>query len=134
MGLFRLLIAGAAGYAIYKAATDETRASFREGNRTFDGLSGVFRTREEADLAVEHLVQEYGVEPSFIYVEPVSDENSSGDTVSGGDHASGDPGRGDRTDAPLHGAIGVTVPITPETLPKMRRALGEAGAIHVEAF
>ena len=134
MGLFRLLIGGAAGYAIYKAATDAPGGGFRTGSRTYDGLSGVFRTREQADLAVEHLVQEYGVEPSFIYVEPVEDENSSGNSVSGGDHASGDPGRGDRADAPLNGAIGVTVPITAESLPKLRKAFEDAGAVKIETF
>lgn len=134
MSLARLLIAGAAGYVLYKAATDGSRPSFRKGARTYDGLSGVFHTREQADLAVEHLVQEYGVEPSFIYVEPVDGENSSGDSVSGGDHASGDPGTRDRGDAPLHGAIGVSVPATGANLPKLRRALEDAGAIRVEQF
>lgn len=99
-----------------------------------DGLTAVFRTRADADLAIEHLAQEYGIDPAFIYVEPVAEANSAGTEPSGGDHASGAPSHGERPDAPLHGAIQVTVPVKHESLQRMTDALREAGALEIELF
>jgi hypothetical protein len=105
-----------------------------ETRRERDGLCATFRTRVAADLAIEHLTQEYGIDPAFIYVEPVEDENSSGIETSGGDAASGKPSHGQRLDAPLHGVIQVTVPVEHETLATVRTALEDAGAISIETF
>jgi hypothetical protein len=132
MGLFRWALAGAVGYGIYRLGA-ASRDGESAGQRV-DGLSALFRTREQADLAIEHLVQEHHVERAFIYVEPVDDENSSGEEASGGDHASGDPGSDERHDAPLHGAIELTVPITKHNLATLTRALEEVGAVRVESF
>lgn len=99
-----------------------------------DGLSAVFRTRADAELAVEHLAQEYGIDPAFIYVEPVAEENSAGLEPSGGDHAGGAPSHGDRTDAPLHGAIQVTVPVEHESLARLTQALKDMGGRDIEVF
>lgn len=126
MGLLRFAAVGAAVYAIYQLA--------RGGRATprADGLCAIFSTREQADLAIEHLVQEYRVERSEIYVEPVGAENSSGLSVSGGDAASGGPGHPNRVDAPLHGAIRVTVPVTVDNRFTLERALHEVGASRIE--
>lgn len=99
-----------------------------------DGLCATFRTREEADLAVEHLAQEYGIDPAFIYVEPVADENSSGEEASGGDAPSTGPGHGRRSDAPLHGAIQLTVPVDHARMPALKDVLQEIGAVGIEVF
>jgi len=99
-----------------------------------DGVSAIFRTRAEVDLAVEHLAQEYGLNSSFIYVEPVGDENSSGIETSGGDHVSGSPSHPDRADAPLHGAIRLTVLFEHEHVAHVEHALREYGGLNVEAF
>ena len=130
MGLLRWGVIGAAVYGLYKYARPLLGTGSR---RTYDGLSAVFATREQADLAVEHLVQEYGVERAFIYVEPVGSENSAGEAVSGGDHASGRAGSRDRGDGSHHGSIEVTVPIAGNAA-RLERALGEAGASRIEAF
>lgn len=96
------------------------------------GLYAIFRTREDADLAVEHLAQEYHIDPAFIYVEPIDAENSSGLQASGGDHASGQPSHSDRPDAPLHGAIQVSVPVEGGNFALLKRALEDAGAIDIQ--
>jgi hypothetical protein len=103
-------------------------------HRTHDGLSAVFSTREQADLAVERLVQEHRVDRTFIYVEPLGDRNSAGTQISGGDHASGEAGSQDRSDGSLHGAIQVTVPLGQDNKAILTNALREAGAKQVEAF
>lgn len=102
--------------------------------RELDGLTAQFRTRAEAELAVEHLAQEYGIDPAFIYVEPVADENSAGTQASGGDHASGLPSHAERPDAPLNGAIQLTVPVHHDNLLSVTTALRETGAQLIEVF
>lgn len=44
-----------------------------------------FEAREETDRAVEHLVQEYGIDRSHIFVEAGRRDNTSGTIASGGD-------------------------------------------------
>lgn len=99
-----------------------------------DGLCAIFRSRADADLALEHLAQEYGIDPAFIYVEPVADENSSGIEASGGDHACATPSHNDRSDAPLHGAIQLNVSVEPENVQAIEAALFEVGATSIERF
>ncbi len=130
MGIYRLGLLGAATYGIYRFAKPLMRTQRR---RTYDGMSAVFATREQADLAVEHLVQEHGIDRAFIYVEPLGDENSAGPEISGGDHASGRSGSHDRPDGSHHGAIEVSVPLA-QNEAVLRRVLSEAGADRIEVF
>lgn len=131
MRLLRTALLGAAIAGLYRYLKPLVRAPAR---RTYNGLSAIFSTREQADLAVEHLVQEYRVDRAFIYVEPVGDANSAGTLVSGGDHASGQTGSHDREDGSLHGVIEVTVPLGQDNEAILRRALVDAGGQHIEAF
>ncbi len=48
-------------------------------------ISAIFDTRREAEMAVEHLVQQLEIERSYIWIEPVSGENSAGIEVGGSD-------------------------------------------------
>ncbi|MGL5837224.1 MAG: hypothetical protein ACRCY3_01840 [Sphingorhabdus sp.] len=48
-------------------------------------ISAIFDTRREAEMAVEHLVQQLEIERSYIFIAPVSDENSAGVEVAGSD-------------------------------------------------
>jgi len=105
-----------------------------EIRRELDGMTAVFRTRADADLAIEHLAQEYGIDPAFIYVEPVDAENSVGVVASGGDHAAGAPSHHERPDAPLNGSIQLTVPVKHARLPALIKALEETGAVDIELF
>jgi hypothetical protein len=102
--------------------------------RELDGLTAVFRTRADADLAIEHLAQEHGIDPAFIYAEPVADENSAGVAASGGDHAAGAPSHQERPDAPLHGTIQLTVPVKHAKLAALIKVLEDAGAADIELF
>jgi hypothetical protein len=130
MGRLPWALLGAAGatYLLNK------RRRMAKARRELDGLCAVFPTRAGADLAVEHLVQEYGIDGAFIYVEPVAEQNSAGLACSGGDAASGAPGHGLRPDAPLNGAIQLTVPVQHARAGVLTQALREAGATQVESF
>jgi hypothetical protein len=130
MGILRLGLLGAAAFGLYRYAEPLLR---RRTRRTYNGMSATFQTREQADLAVEHLVQEYGVDRAFIYVEPIGEQNSAGPAVSGGDHASGRAGSSDRPDGSHHGEIEVSLPIE-QNEAVLRRVLKEAGAGRIEAF
>jgi hypothetical protein len=74
-------------------------------------VTGKFHSREDADAVVERLVQEYGVNRADIFVAAAGTENSAGDEPSGADFAGGEPSPGDRDDAPLSGAVEVSVDI-----------------------
>lgn len=74
-------------------------------------VTGKFHSREEADLVVERLVQEYGIDRADIFVSALGSENSAGDEPSGADLGGGEPSPGDRDDAPVTGAIEVSVDV-----------------------
>lgn len=71
-------------------------------------VTATFETRREAELAVEHLVQEHSIERDDISVGPEGDENSVGVEASGAD-ASTELEDGDDDEAALASAILVTV-------------------------
>jgi hypothetical protein len=132
MKLLRLAALGTAAYVIYRYVTQPNAVA--EGTHTHDGFAAIYRTREQADLATEHLVQQHGVDRSAIFLESVGQQNTSGSEISGGDAASGADDSRERGDAPLNGAIRLTVGATghdPETL---RRALNDAGAETIQAY
>jgi hypothetical protein len=96
--------------------------------RPSDGISASFVSRREADLAVEHLVQEYGIERGVIFVESAGEAGTTGTHIAGGDAASGEPTTDERTDAPLEGEIRLTVAVKEDERPGVDRVLREAGA------
>src|SRR3546814_6779232 len=61
-------------------------------------INACFSSRREADLALEHLTQEHGVERTDIFVQSATDENTAGTEVAGADAAAGDPGTDRRDD------------------------------------
>jgi hypothetical protein len=132
MALTRLAVLGAVGYGIYHYFRRPNAVP--GGTRTHDGVAAIFETRAQAELAVEHLVQEFNVDRSVIFVEPVEENNSSGVQVSGGDAPSGETGSRARSDAPQNGAIRLTVGTDELDLADVRGALTEAGATSVEAI
>lgn len=99
-------------------ADDTTTATIRA---TFD-------TREAADLAVEHLVQQHGISRPDILIQSATDRNTTGSKPSGGD-ASHDCGS--RNDAALEGEIEVSADIASDQIAAVQRSLGDAGAIRV---
>lgn len=72
-------------------------------------ICGRFETRREAELAVEHLVQDHGVERSAITVRAEGAENSAGTEAAGADVESGHPGVEKHGDPKLAGLIEVRV-------------------------
>lgn len=142
MKLIKWALIGAGLYALVnklnKPAATPVTATERGGGGTYaspkaaSGLAAIFETREAADLAVEHLVQERGVERTAIFVEAVGDENSSGTDTSGGDHAA--PQQGAREDAPLNGALRLTVAIGAAEQAVIEETLRVSGAKSVRAI
>lgn len=48
-------------------------------------IRATFETREAADLAVEHLVQQHGISRPDIFIQSASERNTAGSAPSGGD-------------------------------------------------
>lgn len=93
-------------------------------------LSAFYDTREAADRAVEHLVQQYGLNRADIFVEAEGAENSAGTQVSGGDGAKDaaadhDAGYG------LNGRIRISADMELAMLERARAALREQGATEI---
>ncbi|MDH2327722.1 hypothetical protein QCN27_12695 [Cereibacter sp. SYSU M97828] len=85
-----------------------------------------FATREAADLAVEHLVQQHGIDRADIFVEAAGPDNTAGMAASGGDAESG-LGGDDRTDGALAGAIQISVDVSADAVASVQDALREVG-------
>ncbi|WP_396592633.1 hypothetical protein [Brevundimonas sp. R86498] len=79
-------------------------------------LKTTFATRRDAELAVERLVQEHGVERSDIFVAPEGEQNSVGEAISGSDRPSASPGQPARSDGALNGRIEVSVDLEDDEL------------------
>jgi hypothetical protein len=108
-------------------------------------ITGSFNTRREAEMAVEHLVQDYGLDRSAVNVRPAGEENTSGNVASGADAAerhrgSGAPGdpigdviqpEGQRAEAGGigKGAILVSAEVDEDKLDRARASFKEYGAV-----
>ena len=108
-------------------------------------ITGSFNTRREAEMAVEHLVQDYGLDRSLVDVRPAGEENTSGNVASGADAAerhrgSGAPGdpvgdkimpEGQRAEAGGigKGAILVSAEVDEDKLDRARKSFEEYGAV-----
>jgi hypothetical protein len=108
-------------------------------------ITGSFNTRREAEMAVEHLVQEYNLDRSRVDVRPAGEENTAGTVASGADAAerhrgSGAPGdppgdvilpEGERAKAGGigKGAILVSAEVDESALDRARASFEEYGAV-----
>lgn len=92
-----------------------------------DTIIGRFTNRRDADLAVEHLVQEHGLERADIFVEPEEAGNSAGEVKAGADAESGHPGVAPEGEPVLDGAIIVSVDVNDEKGELVRSALTQTG-------
>ncbi len=90
-------------------------------------IIGRFDSRRSADLAVEHLVQEHGVERTDIFVQAAAEENSAGVATAGADAQSGHPGVEPDATPALEGGIEVSVDVNADNGETVRNALREAG-------
>ncbi len=79
-------------------------------------LTAKFDTRREAEMTVERLVQDFGIERTDIFIVTDGDENSAGEIKAGSDTEAGTPSPEDRDDAALNGKITVSVDLEDDAL------------------
>lgn len=95
-------------------------------------LKAVFPSRREVELAIEHLVQEYGIPRADVFVEPAGDANSSGQSVAGADAESGHAHAApDAGGAAYRGPLSVSVDINGDEISSIDKAFRDAGASDV---
>jgi len=95
-------------------------------------IKALFPSRREVELAVEHLVQEYGIERTDIFVEPAGDANSAGDSPTGADIENGhESGVADPTGAAYEGQLIVSVDMNEDEGEAVTQALRDVGAVEV---
>jgi len=94
-------------------------------------IIGHFATRRDAELAVEHLVQEHGLERNDIFVVAEGAANSSGTRPSGSDLESGHSGASGEHAPELAGAIEVSIECDDAQTEIVTDALRAAGAEQV---
>lgn len=95
-------------------------------------IKALFPGRREVELAVEHLVQEYGIERTDIFIEPEGDDNSAGDQVGGADLESGHlDSEPDATGAAYEGPLIVSVDMNEDESDAVIHAFRDVGATEV---
>jgi hypothetical protein len=88
-------------------------------------IIGTFETRREAELAVEHVVQEHGVQRTDVFIQPVGQANSAGTRAAGADaKVAPEPEHGH----PLKGELEVSVDFHGADPKKIVEALKSTGA------
>lgn len=91
-------------------------------------LEATFETRREAEMSIERLVQEFGLDRKAIEVVADGALNSAGEDTSGGDNASDSPTASERKDAALNDRIKVSVSVGDEAeAERVRNAFSEFG-------
>jgi hypothetical protein len=75
-------------------------------------LTGTFDRRDQADMAVERLVQEIGIERTDIFVAASGSENSAGNCIGGADSKT--IAQDEKDDVPLAGGITVSIDLQDE--------------------
>jgi hypothetical protein len=79
-------------------------------------INGTFETRRDAEMAVERLVQEFGVERSDIFIVAEGKSNSAGTVRDGSDNESQEPSPEAREDGAHEGAIAVSVDLNDDEI------------------
>lgn len=92
-----------------------------------------FATRREADLAIEHLVQQIGIERTDVFVRAPGEANSSGTRAAGADVESGHPGVEKDGRPELAGPVEVSVDCHGGKTARVEAAFREVGALKLKA-
>jgi hypothetical protein len=88
-------------------------------------VSGQFKTREAAETAIEHLVQQFGIDRADVFVQPVGSRNSAGTEAAGADAGN----KPDEAARPvLNGLIEVSADVASADQRHAEEALRAAGA------
>ena len=77
-------------------------------------IERTFDTRRQAELAIEHLVQEHGFERTDIFVAPEGPQNSAGKDVGGADNAT--VLEAERNDSAIYSGIVVSIDLEDDSL------------------
>lgn len=90
-------------------------------------LTGTFDRRDQAEMAVERLVQEIGIERTDIFVTASGPDNSAGNRIGGADSETFD--QDERDDVPVAGGIMVSIDLQDDAkVEVVTAALEEFGA------
>ena len=92
-------------------------------------ISAVFQNREAADYAIEHLVQQHGLNRADIFAEAQGDDNTAGTRPSGGDANKGDT----PSEPALQGAVKVSADTSRDTADLVRATFQEMGGQDITA-
>ncbi|WP_374300029.1 phosphatase PAP2 family protein [Paracoccus sp. (in: a-proteobacteria)] len=117
----------AAAWAVDRLLPGTRHDSQAKENRMSDNatksVSALFETREAADYAIEHLVQQHGLNRADIFAEPEGPGNTAGNRPSGGDANKGDGAEG----AALRGGIKVSVDVASDRVETVEGTFREMG-------
>lgn len=87
-----------------------------------------FSTRRDAELAIEHIVQEHGIDRADVFVQAAGAANSAGQRAAGADTQSGHRDRA-ALGPDLNGPVEVSVDLhSQHDAARVRDALKQAGA------
>jgi hypothetical protein len=92
-------------------------------------ITGLFESRREAEIAVERLVQEHGIDRKQIQALAAGNDNTSGTSLSGADAAHAE--EGEDVAAKQAGQIAVTVTVTEDSLKLVEDTLKLNGASEI---
>ncbi len=90
-------------------------------------VTASFATRRQAELAVEHLVQEHGIDRNTVTIRASGEDNSAGTRPSGADTESGHPGTEKHGDPAIAGPIELHVTCDAGKAASIGEAIGRAG-------
>ena len=92
-------------------------------------LRAKFNTRREAEMTIERLVQQFGIDRAKVVVSADGDENTAGVAGDGSDNKAGSPSPEAREDAELNGKVVVTVDVADDDVAgEVREAFDEFDA------
>jgi hypothetical protein len=94
---------------------------------------GSFATRRDAEIAVEHLVQQHGIARTDIFIQAPGEANSAGSEIAGADIESGHPGVAKHGRPELAGAVEVSVDCHGGDSAVVEAAFKEAGATQLHS-
>lgn len=92
-----------------------------------------FDNRRDAELAVEHLIQERGIQRTDVFLQARGPANTAGVKASGADVESGHPGVARRGRPKLDGEIELSVDCHGADQDKVLKTLKESGARTVQS-
>ena len=74
-------------------------------------VTAEFNTRRDAEMAIEHVAQEHGLDPKAVTMTTATAENTAGTRTAGGDIEDGRPKTGTEGEPKLEGRLRVSVEV-----------------------